>query len=437
MRREPDATRNDGDEGDAAESENGTDGKSRSTAKNKVGSFFIVLFGLPFLAVGLGASYLLFSTLYEHYKAQKWVEVPARIRSLDLEHRRGSKGGTTYKVVATYAYTYGGRTYEGDRVGFSSSADNVGSWHRDTHKELRQAWTRGKTVPCYVDPAAPEQAVLKRDLRFGMLAFMMLFATLFSAVGGGIVLGGLGASKSAGRRARLEREHPDEPWRHNPEWASNTLSPRLGQIEVIAWVVALLWNAISTPLLFVMPNEVLHKRNYLALIGLIFPAVGAVILVWAVRCTARRRKYGMSRLHLETMPGAIGGEFRGTLTVAGRIEGIDRVVVELKCIHTYTTGSGKNKSTHHETLHQDKIEVEPAIMFGQTQLDVPFRFAIPADCPPCEEPGYRGTIGWKLLAEGSAPGVDLAMEFEVPVYRVSGAGTESVEFQGRRGADSE
>lgn len=422
MGRDRHTTLSDADDGAAAEAGNDTVGNPQPSVKRKGGSIFVVLFGLPFLAVGLGASYLLLSTLYEHYRAQKWVEVPARIRSLDLEHRRGSKGGTTYKVVATYAYAYGGRAYEGDRVGFSSSADNVGSWHRDTHKELRQAWTRGKTVPCYVDPAAPEQAVLKRDLRFGMLAFMMLFATLFSAVGGGIVLGGLGASKSAGRRARLQREHPDEPWRHKPDWASNTLSPRLGQIEVIAWVVALLWNAISAPLLFVMPNEVLHKRNYLALIGLLFPAVGGLMLVWAVRCTARRRKYGMSRLHLETMPGVIGGEFRGTLAVAGKIDGLDRVTVQLKCIHTYTTGSGKNKSTHHETLHEDKIEVEPAITFGQTQLDVPFRFVIPADCPPCEEPGYRGKIGWKLLVEGSAAGVDLAMEFEVPVYRVSGAG---------------
>ena len=50
----------------------------------------------------------------------------------------------------------------------------------------------------------------------------------------------------------------------------------------------------------------LEQGNRLALIGLLFPVVGAGLLVAAVRATWRERKFGVSVLELFVAPGDLG-----------------------------------------------------------------------------------------------------------------------------------
>jgi hypothetical protein len=68
--------------------------------------------------------------------------------------------------------------------------------------------------------------------------------------------------------------------------------------------------------LLIFPKEFFDKGNKLAVLGLLFPAVGAGLLVWAVRATLRWRKFGSSTFEMTTLPGVIGGPLRGTIHTA-------------------------------------------------------------------------------------------------------------------------
>jgi hypothetical protein len=46
-----------------------------------------------------------------------------------------------------------------------------------------------------------------------------------------------------------------------------------------AWLLAVFWNLVSSPLLVVLPREI--ERKPVAAIGVLFPAVGVGLLAWA------------------------------------------------------------------------------------------------------------------------------------------------------------
>ena len=75
----------------------------------------LVVFALPFAAVGVVMAFWLFSTLGHCIAARSWVETPARILEAHLAVSHGSKG-STYRAEARYAYTFGGKTFENTKV---------------------------------------------------------------------------------------------------------------------------------------------------------------------------------------------------------------------------------------------------------------------------------------------------------------------------------
>jgi hypothetical protein len=78
-----------------------------------------------------------------------------------------------------------------------------------------------------------------------------------------------------------------------------------------------------------------------------------------------------------------------------------------------TTGSGDNRSTRKETLWEDTRRFDHLSVFGQNQVSVAVEFQIPE--------GQRSSsddIDWVLKATGAIPGVDVDLEFNVPVYKV-------------------
>ncbi len=395
-------------------------GSKSGKKSGRGGGVFLVLFGLPFAGVGVFMGWMAGSTLLDYARAQHWTEVPATIDTLDLEHHSDSEGGSTSKVVCTYHYTIGGTTYTADRVGINGSGDNIGSWHEDVHRRLRAHHQRGKTVTCYVNPAAPEQAMLDRELRFGLLAFMLLFVVVFGGAGGSIIYAGITGGRRVAREKAAQAAHPDQPWLTRPEWSSGRISPQLGRKAAMLWVFALFWNAISSPILFFLPEEIADKHNYLALIGLLFPAVGAGILAWAIRATLMYRRFGRSYLNLSTLPGVVGGRLQGELVLVGDIAALDRIDVTLKCVRTVTTQSGDSSDTNHHTLWGDtQTHDNIAPRYGETEVRLPVDFQIPYTCEPCDDGDSNNRVHWQLTADADIPGVNLGLCLEVPVYRTA------------------
>jgi hypothetical protein len=80
----------------------------------KKGFGCLILFALPFAAVGVGAGAWLGWTVIAHLQMRGWEEVPAKIVRADLVINKGKTA--IYEVTAEYTYQYGGKQYAGKRV---------------------------------------------------------------------------------------------------------------------------------------------------------------------------------------------------------------------------------------------------------------------------------------------------------------------------------
>lgn len=387
--------------------------------KSSRGILFLTLFALPFFGVGCFMGYLAVRSVTVHVLAQRWAEVPATIRQLDLKTHSDSDG-STHKVTCTYTYRFDGREYQSDRVGLSGGSDNIGDWQQDTHRRLSAARSRRQTVPCFVNPADPSQALLDRDIRFPLLAFYLVFVTVFGGVGIGLLtVTHLARRQERRRRERLaEAGHPEgSPWLMNDRWAGGIIRPTLATRRNWFIATAVFICAIWLPLLAFLPRE-LARGNTLSLIALIGPLIGLLLAVWAIRLSIRYRKFGRSTFECRPLPGVIGGHLRGELILAGEITTLEQIDVTLKCVNTLTTRSGNSSSTSINTLWDSRQTLTaPAARFGDREMRLPIAFQIPHSCRPSNDEDANDKVEWKLLVRATAAGVDLVLDFEVPVFR--------------------
>jgi|SRR5208283_1250256 len=127
--------------------------------------WFYRLMELPFLGCG---GVLLVAALRNFYRGSatsNWTQTTGRIIRSYVFVESGDDGqGYTPKVE--YEYTYQGSAYRGKRLRFGQ----IGSWSRKQAEEILARFQEGSTVPVFVDPAKPKNAVLIRGTSWGNLA---------------------------------------------------------------------------------------------------------------------------------------------------------------------------------------------------------------------------------------------------------------------------
>jgi hypothetical protein len=386
-----------------------------------------VLFALPFAVAGLAVAFMAGLRLWHWAEARQWQEVPAQILEVRLEEHVGDDS-TTYEAVARYEYQFEGLTYHGETVGLGSGADNIGSFHQDKYRELESHRSQDRAFRCYVDPDDPSRSVLYREARWGLLSFMGLFALIFCGAGFGMIFAGIWGKRMLHEEEQLSAEHPTQPWRWKREWAEGRI-PSSGKARfLLPAVMAVLWNLISTPLLFILPREVFEKENYLALIGLIFPLVGLGLLVWAGRAFIRWQKFGDSVFEMSTFPGVIGGRLAGRVLTSIDLDASAGFLVKLDNIHRVTTGSGDSRRTSERLLWQDERHLlEETAQYDPSRSEIPIEFLIPYDASPTEERSDDDQVLWRLEVEAEVPGVDYSAQFEVPVFKTAESRPEAEE----------
>lgn len=389
----------------------------KSRKPRSVGAGCLILFALPFAGVGIFMGGWAAKTLWDYAGMRAWQEVPCTVLETKLESHSDSDGGTTYEATARYRYTFDGRQYTGTRVALDSGADNIGSFQRDAHEELKRHRDQGRPFRCFVNPADPAESVLYRELRFGLLAFKMLFALIFGGVGFGLLVGSVFAGHKAAAEKQLTAAHPEEPWLWKEEWATGRIKSSSKTMMRVALVFALVWNLVSAPLLFFLPREILEKENYLALLGLLFPLVGAGLIVWAVWAVLRWRKYGESVFEMATTPGVLGGSLAGVVRANKPLDPREGFRLVLSCIEKRTTGTGKNRSTTTTTLWQDERVIGRTLSAPGQPAAVPVAFALPYDQPPSTTESGRREVTWRLEVSAAVPGIDYSASFDVPVFQ--------------------
>jgi len=387
--------------------------------------WFLILFSPPFAGVGVFMGWLTLSTLGEWRKASQWVETPAYILESHLETNEDSDGSTTYQATARYRYSFDDRNYEGERVSLFGGADNIGDFHQRAYSELSRYVGGEQPFRCYVNPQDPSQALLYREMRWGMLAFYLLFAVTFGGAGIGLLLGGLFADRDETEEPRAAvirgvATGAQAPWLQRPDWRSGRIESG-GKAAMIGMsLFALVWLLITSPALFVLPEE-LKNGNYVALLVLVFPLVGLALLLMAAYKVLHWLKFGNVLLILESTPGRIGGELRGHLEIPAPVESRLGINLRLRCVRQITTGSGKGARTREEVLWEHSQIALPSKPWEKQRTEAPVRFRIPADTQETDYSNPRDKVLWRLEASAEAPGVDLGAQFEVPVFRTDSA----------------
>lgn len=250
------------------------------------------------------------------------------------------------------------------------------------------------------------------------LWMLALFGLVFSGIGFGLMFAALFGSKILKRRQRLEAEHPAEPWLWREDWANGHIKSNTQSGMIGAWIFAALWNAVSMPLLFVLPREAAKKP--IAYVGLLFPIIGVGLLIRAIRMTIAYLEFGKTYFELSPVPGVIGGELKGMIQARFPHSPEHGVLLRLSCVNRVTTGSGDNQSTSERIQWRSEQNLSSGQLYpGPAGTSIPVHFRIPWDAPPSETRGPRDSIVWMLEALADVPGVDYHDIFEVPVFRTA------------------
>jgi len=400
-------------------------------SSNALGSGCLMIFAIPFAAVGISMSIWLFSTLSRCHRSLAWTEVPARILDAKLDVSRGKKGGSTYRCDARYTYEINGQTHESTRVSFFGGSDNIGSFQKDKYNELRAyvapatpnttAIERDprtdatKLFRCYVNPSNPTDAVLYREIRLPMIAFMSVFALVFGGVGFGLIGGGIASLRGQRTQKILQQQHPAEPWKWNPNWATGTI-PADRSAAIFLTLFAIFWNAIAFPAGWFAVQQGIKTGQHAAYFVLLFPLIGLALAAGAVHQIASARKFGKTVLVLGANPGVLGGKLAGLIRLPIKIRPNDGFHLELKCTRSITTGSGKRRRTENITLHTATQHIKADASRSLAETTIPLLFPIPYDLPP-SDPAAAQPINWTLHVTADNPGIDLNVKFQLPIFQ--------------------
>lgn len=386
-------------------------------AKKPSKNWALLIFSLPFASVGLGFLFIsILPTLYEGAQMSTWQPAQAKVLSVDLESHSG-EDGTTYQAFGSYEYQVNGINYYGDRLGISSGADNVGTWHRTMSGTLKNIRERGLTVTVYYNPSNPAEAIVDPKPRWNLLAFKMIFVLVFGGAGIGLFYWVIQNNRKHIDPGSIP-DAANKPWLTHKDWASPVIYSNAKHTLYIAWGVSAFWMLLTAPAMLAIPSE-LAKGNIAILAVALFPLVGVGLIVWAVKSTRRWQAIGRTPLTLDPYPGSIGGQVGGHIDTNIRHHANHKFSIALSSVYSYSSGSGKNRSQHERVNWHASGYADMQISSSGTRLV--FCFDVPEGLPESELKADRYNY-WKVTLKGLAvstvAGVetDIERQFVIPVF---------------------
>ncbi len=388
-----------------------------SRSSSPAPSLLLAFFALPFAAVGVVmAGWIWWDVMRSREILAEWRPVPAVIERVELESRRGSKGGRTYKVTGTYRYLYHGRSFTSRQITLSDGADNIGRFHQNLHRQMRRARNAGDPMTVYVNPAMPSEAVLWPWWRLEMGLFKAFFGLVFGGVGAALVAAAVLAGRGRRERARLRVAHPAEPWRWRSDWAAGFSRPDFAAKAAAAWIGLAVLHAPTLPLWTGWPQAWAKAGWTLVLFALVLVVVGGGTLL-ALRTLIRVRRHRDWRVVLADVPLRPGGPARLGLVSAVALARDFVLTIELKCVRRRTVGVGKKRRVEEVILWSAKEEPPGPFYAGQVIVWAP---ELPPDQPGADPDPSDDCVLWRLDVSGRGPGPDLVAAFDLPVFAAAG-----------------
>lgn len=245
-------------------------------------------------------------------------------------------------------------------------------------------------------------------------------------IGAVFLLAGLAllATARAGLRraneiAALSKQYPNEPWLWREDWSRGVIasSNRARAIGMIAF--AAIWNLISFTIFALAFGEIAADDGAAWLV-VIFPIIGVGLAAWAVREWLVWRRYGTSVFQLAAIPGVLGGRVAGVVKLSDSARHVETFEVSLLCHETRNRRSGGRRETESTLIWSEKKHLV-ATQLPETYegIAIPVLFAAPYDQPQTNFLAGAGAIKWTIVVQGKQPGVDIDVEFEIPVFETT------------------
>lgn len=201
----------------------------------------------------------------------------------------------------------------------------------------------------------------------------------------------------------------------NAKWASGEIRSSGRALMLVLWLASIVWSLTIGVTFFKLLLSPTAQMGQIIVVGL-FTLLGLGFVFFAIRVTIQHFRYGESWCRIRGKAGVLGETMTGHVGTKTEVEAIGDYTIELQCVETYSTGSGKNRTTKHEIRWQSKQTVPH--LGKSSRAGIPFSFSLPT-YPP--ETGYqlsRGKINWQLRISAPVNGVDYAAIFVVPVFRI-------------------
>ncbi len=363
----------------------------------KVTSKILLFAGLLFLSVGLLAAFFTAGTMtYGYMKAASWTAVPAQIDTLEYKISYGDS--TTYNVEAKYRYVVDGQEYTNTRVALSTGYDNVGTFWYDLHRKLKREKQRDD-VYAWVDLDNPQNALLDRSFRWRMVVFGSIFLIMFGMFGVGMIWGAFLPEKTKEDRKAEAR--------------SGIKSDEASSYKFIFYFGLLFFLAGSGFTALIIP-DVLKGQNLAALLVLLFPVVGALIMAFAWRSKRSYQLIGETLLFPDPVIGAIGGQTGGHFEINSRTDG-SPVTMRLTCSESRKSGD----DTYTSIIWQDTTTAYAKSIVDGSRVH--FVFDVPAELPEEGKSGKHRSVDWELSCDAkleiNGETVPMTRTWEIPMEK--------------------
>jgi FtsH-binding integral membrane protein len=175
-------------------------------------------------------------------------------------------------------------------------------------------------------------------------------------------------------------------------------------------VMGIIFLLVSLPILFSIAEEVRRGNNGI-FVALIFPLAGLAMLFSGYKMRQKFLFFGPTPLVPSPAIGQVGGQIGGHIEL-DKPWAKRKLTVTLSCIHTYTSGSGKNSTTHRDILWQEHDK--PLDRPNGAGSKIEFCFDVPAGERPADSHKGRGKVHWEISLEGLVDFMEFKRSWKVP-----------------------
>ncbi len=172
-------------------------------------------------------------------------------------------------------------------------------------------------------------------------------------------------------------QNREQPWSRRPDWTAGRIEYSSKGSMVGVWLMALLVLLMSSPLLYRLREEILEKKNYPALAGLVFPVLGIGLLIHAIRLTIRWLRFGKSVLELSRVPGVIGGTVAGIIHTSLNRETVEGIRMSLRSINRSVRRKHRKRDVRERIVWEEHLPISrERLSVGMMGAAVPFSFHV-------------------------------------------------------------